>query len=99
MYNKGIDIILLRLELLLLGFDAVEEANKKTTNKFIIGVDSNQNHLAPGLVLTSMEKSRYKSIPNHPRFYLKINFQQVLFVMAFQRVVLTGHLIIIIKII
>lgn len=57
MYNKGIDIIFVAAGASSLGvFDAVEEANKKTTNKFIIGVDSNQNHLAPGLVLTSMEK-------------------------------------------
>ena len=57
MYNKGVDVIFVAAGASSLGaFDAVEEANKKLSNKFIIGVDSNQNHLAPGLVLTSMEK-------------------------------------------
>ncbi|WGL61416.1 BMP family ABC transporter substrate-binding protein [Pigmentibacter sp. JX0631] len=57
MYNKGIDVIFVAAGASSLGaFDAVEEANKKSSHKFIIGIDSNQNHLSPGLVLTSMEK-------------------------------------------
>lgn len=38
-------------------FDAVQQANKETkVQKFVIGVDSNQNYISPGMVLTSMEK-------------------------------------------
>lgn len=57
MYNKGTDIIFVAAGASSLGaFDAVEEANKNKTSKYIVGVDSNQNYLAPGFVLTSMEK-------------------------------------------
>lgn len=55
MFNKGTDIIFVAAGSSSLGvFDAVKEESQK--NKFVIGVDSNQNHLVPGLVLTSMEK-------------------------------------------
>lgn len=38
-------------------FDAVQQINKVTkAKKYVIGVDSNQNYIAPGLVLTSLEK-------------------------------------------
>ena len=40
-------------------FDAVEQFGKNATgeaNKFVIGVDSNQNGVKPGFVLTSMVK-------------------------------------------
>lgn len=57
MYNQGADVIFVAAGASSQGvFDAVEEANKKHSNKYIIGVDSNQNYIAPGLVLTSMEK-------------------------------------------
>lgn len=57
MYNRGSDIIFVAAGGSSHGvFDAVEEVNKKSSNKFVIGVDSNQNYIAPGLVLTSMEK-------------------------------------------
>jgi basic membrane protein A and related proteins len=57
MYNQGSDVIFVAAGASSIGvFDAVEEANKKSSNKFVIGVDSNQNYMAPGLVLTSMEK-------------------------------------------
>ena len=57
MYNQGSDVIFVAAGASSLGvFDAVEEVNKKSSNKFVIGVDSNQNYIAPGLVLTSMEK-------------------------------------------
>jgi basic membrane protein A len=35
-------------------FDAVQQI--KTPNKYVIGVDSNQNYIVPGKVLTSLEK-------------------------------------------
>ncbi|KAB8038853.1 BMP family ABC transporter substrate-binding protein [Silvanigrella paludirubra] len=57
MYTQGIDVIFVAAGASSQGaFDAVEEANRKFSNKFIIGVDSNQNYIAPGHVLTSMEK-------------------------------------------
>ncbi|APJ02439.1 BMP family lipoprotein [Silvanigrella aquatica] len=68
-YNQGNDVIFVAAGGSSQGvFDAVAEVNKnkKSSTKFIIGVDSNQNHIAPGLVLTSMEKKVddkvYKSI-------------------------------------
>lgn len=57
MYNQGSDVIFVAAGGSSQGvFDAVMEVNKKQSKKFIIGVDSNQNYIAPGLVLTSMEK-------------------------------------------
>lgn len=51
-YNKGADVILAAAGATSLGI--LEAAKEK--NKFIIWVDANGNHLAPGLVLTSMIK-------------------------------------------
>ena len=51
-YNRGIDIILAAAGAS--GLGVLEAA--KTTKKSIIWVDSNGNHLAPGLVLTSVIK-------------------------------------------
>ncbi len=57
MYNQGSDVIFVAAGASSQGvFDAAEEANKKLKNKYVIGVDSNQNYIVPGLVLTSMEK-------------------------------------------
>lgn len=58
--NQGADVIFTAAGNSGLGaFDAVEQfgvnANNEA-NKFVIGVDSNQNHVKPGFVLTSMVK-------------------------------------------
>ncbi len=52
-YESGVDVNLRRCWRTL-GQGALEAA--KETQKFIIWVDSNGNHLAPGIVLTSMTK-------------------------------------------
>jgi basic membrane protein A len=58
--GKGADVIFTAAGNSGLGaFDAVEQAGKDATghaNKFVIGVDSNQNMVKPGFVLTSMVK-------------------------------------------
>ncbi|BBH51619.1 BMP family lipoprotein [Fluviispira sanaruensis] len=59
MYNQDNDIIFVAAGASSQGvFDAVAEVSKKNSKKknYVIGVDSNQNYLQPGLVLTSMEK-------------------------------------------
>ena len=57
-YNKGADVILAAAGATSLG---ILEAAKEN-NKFVIWVDANGNHLAPGLVLTSMIKGVELSI-------------------------------------
>ncbi len=58
--EKGADVIFTAAGNSGLGaFDAVEQYGKNAdgeANKFVIGVDSNQNWVKPGFVLTSMEK-------------------------------------------
>lgn len=58
--EKGADVIFTAAGNSGLGaFDAVEQYGKNTqgeANKFVIGVDSNQNGVKPGFVLTSMVK-------------------------------------------
>jgi basic membrane protein A len=58
--EKGADVIFTAAGNSGLGaFDAVEQYGKNTqgeANKFVIGVDSNQNMVKPGFVLTSMVK-------------------------------------------
>lgn len=58
--NQGADVIFTAAGNSGLGaFDAVEQFGKNANgeaNKFVIGVDSNQNHVKPGYVLTSMVK-------------------------------------------
>lgn len=56
--QKGVDIIFVAAGASSQGvFNAVQQANKKSRNKnYVIGVDSNQNYIIPGVVLTSMEK-------------------------------------------
>ncbi len=58
--EKGADVIFTAAGNSGLGaFDAVEQYGKNTNgeaNKFVIGVDSNQNGVKPGFVLTSMVK-------------------------------------------
>jgi basic membrane protein A len=61
--EKGADVIFTAAGNSGLGaFDAVEQYGRdpKTgeANKFVIGVDSNQNMVKPGFVLTSMVKTR-----------------------------------------
>lgn len=57
-YNKGVDVILAAAGATSLGI--LEAAKEK--DKFLIWVDANGNHLAPGLVLTSMIKGVELSI-------------------------------------
>jgi basic membrane protein A len=58
--NKGADVIFTAAGNSGLGaFDAVEQAGKDSSGRathFVIGVDSNQNMVKPGFVLTSMVK-------------------------------------------
>src|SRR5258708_35404626 len=57
--NKGGDVIFTAAgNSGLGGFDAVEQAGKQNdrATHFVIGVDSNQNMVKPGFVLTSMVK-------------------------------------------
>ncbi len=58
--DKGVDVIFTAAGNSGLGaFDAVEQYGKNAqgeANKFVIGVDSNQNGVKPGFVLTSMVK-------------------------------------------
>ncbi|HWS87000.1 MAG TPA: BMP family ABC transporter substrate-binding protein [Pyrinomonadaceae bacterium] len=58
--DKGADVIFTAAGNSGLGaFDAVEQAGRDSTgraNRFVIGVDSNQNGVKPGFVLTSMVK-------------------------------------------
>jgi basic membrane protein A len=58
--GKGADVIFTAAGNSGLGaFDAVEQAGKDASgraNRFVIGVDSNQNGVKPGFVLTSMVK-------------------------------------------
>jgi basic membrane protein A len=57
--DKGVDVIFTAAGNSGLGaFDAVEQAGKSgdRANRFVIGVDSNQNGVKPGFVLTSMVK-------------------------------------------
>ncbi len=57
-YNRGVDVILAAAGAS--GLGVLEAA--KTTEKWIIWVDSNGNHLAPGLVLTSVIKGVEMSV-------------------------------------
>jgi basic membrane protein A len=56
-YDAGVDVIFAAAGASGNGmFDAAEERSKGAVKKFAIGVDSNQNWIKPGLVLTSMLK-------------------------------------------
>jgi basic membrane protein A len=56
-YDSGVDVIFAAAGASGNGmFDAAEERSKSGTKRFAIGVDSNQNWIKPGLVLTSMLK-------------------------------------------
>ena len=72
--QQGVDIIFVAAGASSQGvFDAVQQEkllNKnKSVKKYVIGVDSNQNYLVPGFVLTSMEKKVdlevYKTIQSY----------------------------------
>jgi basic membrane protein A len=59
MFNNGTDIIFAAAGLTGMGvFDAVEEynVNNESNKVYVIGVDSDQDHLSPGNVLTSVQK-------------------------------------------
>jgi basic membrane protein A len=56
-YDAGVDVIFAAAGASGNGmFDAAEERSKGASKRFAIGVDSNQNWIKPGLVLTSMLK-------------------------------------------
>jgi basic membrane protein A len=56
-YDSGVDVIFAAAGASGNGmFDAAEERSKNGAKKYAIGVDSNQNWIKPGLVLTSMLK-------------------------------------------
>ena len=69
-YNKGADVILAAAGATSLG---ILEAAKEN-DKFIIWVDANGNHLAPGLVLTSMIKGVELSIYQTIQSVVEDNF-------------------------
>ncbi len=69
-YNKGADVILAGAGATSLGI--LEAAKEK--NQFIIWVDANGNHLAPGLVLTSMIKGVELSIYQTVQSVVEGNF-------------------------
>lgn len=59
MYKQGADIIFVAAGASSQGvFNAVQEINQSSSSakNYVIGVDSNQNYIVPGMVLTSMEK-------------------------------------------
>ena len=69
-YNKGADVILAAAGSTSLGI--LEAAKEK--KKYIIWVDANGNHLAPGLVLTSMIKGVEFSVYQTIRSVIEGNF-------------------------
>jgi len=77
--NNGADVIFTAAGNSGLGaFDAVEQFGKNSTNeanKFVIGVDSNQNGQKPGFVLTSMVKRVDNAVYDVAREVLGGNFQ------------------------
>ncbi|KAB8030898.1 BMP family lipoprotein [Fluviispira multicolorata] len=79
MYNQESDIIFVAAGASSQGvFDAVSDMNKKNnkaeTKKFVIGVDSNQNYLIPGTVLTSMEKKVNSKIYSAVKDFIENKF-------------------------
>ena len=59
-------------------FDAVEQAGKDSTGRathFVIGVDSNQNMVKPGFVLTSMVKRVDNAVYDIVKDVVNHNFQ------------------------
>ena len=69
-YNRGVDVILAAAGATSLGI--LEAAKEK--NKFIIWVDANGNHLARGLVLTSMIKGVELSVYQTIKSVVEDNF-------------------------
>ena len=69
-YNKGADIIIAAAGATSLG---IFEAARKT-QKYIIWVDANGNHLAPGLVLTSVIKGVELSVYQTVQSVVEENF-------------------------
>lgn len=77
--GKGADVIFTAAGNSGLGaFDAVEQYGKNDAgeaNKFVIGVDANQNHVKPGFVLTSMVKRVDNAVYDAVKQVLDGNFQ------------------------
>lgn len=76
--EKGADVIFTAAGNSGLGaFDAVEQYGKTNgeANKFVIGVDSNQNGVKPGFVLTSMVKRVDNAVYDVVKEVLNNNFQ------------------------
>lgn len=77
--NKGADVIFTAAGNSGLGaFDAVEQYGKNDqgeANKFVIGVDSNQNGVKPGFVLTSMVKRVDNAVYDAAREVLEGKFK------------------------
>jgi len=77
--NQGADVIFTAAGNSGLGvFDAVEQFGKNTqgeANKFVIGVDSNQNGVKPGFVLTSMVKRVDNAVYDVVKEVLGSNFK------------------------
>lgn len=62
-FNQGVDIIFHAAGASGMGvFNAAETLSKSIPQKFVIGCDSNQNKIKPGIVLTSMIKNVEKSV-------------------------------------
>ncbi len=70
MYDRGIDIIYTVAGVT--GNGVIEAARK--TGKYAIGVDSNQDHLAPGHVLTSMMKNCDRAVLDIVQRFIKGSF-------------------------
>jgi basic membrane protein A and related proteins len=77
--NKGADVIFTAAGNSGLGaFDAVEQAGKDSSGRathFVIGVDSNQNMVKPGFVLTSMVKRVDNAVYDIVKDVVNHNFQ------------------------
>jgi basic membrane protein A len=74
--GKGADVIFTAAGNSGLGaFDAVEHASEDGKMKFVIGVDSNQNGVKPGFVLTSMVKRVDNAVYNVVQEVLENRFQ------------------------
>src|SRR5207302_10230649 len=77
--SKGGDVIFTAAGNSGLGaFDAVEQAGKDSTGRathFVIGVDSNQNMVKPGFVLTSMVKRVDNAVYDIVKAVVNHNFQ------------------------
>jgi basic membrane protein A len=75
--QQGVDIIFVAAGASSQGvFDAVqlEKSKGKSNKKFVIGIDSNQNYIVPGFVLTSMQKKVDVEVYNIIKSYINNQF-------------------------